>query len=117
MAAAIGLTPNKIVGLVALLLAGYFVIIAVTNAAHNASLAQEQRQLERENTQLTRTVGELQAVKSYVRSEAYIESVARQQLNLVRPGEVLVKVLPTEPGDPAQQDGPPEPWWRRLFGR
>lgn len=117
MAAAIGLTPNKIVGLVAMLLAGYFVIIAVSNAAHNASLAQEQRSLERENTQLTQTVGELQAVKGYVRSEAYIESVARQQLNLVRKGEILVKVLPTEPNTDTQHDGPPEPWWRRLFGR
>jgi cell division protein FtsB len=117
LAAAIGLTPNRLVLLIAGVLIAYFVVITLSNATHNASLAEEQRVLERETSALAGSLTELHAVEKYVRSEEFVEGVARNQLNLVRPGEVLVKVLPSEQGESEPPEGPPSPWWERLFGR
>lgn len=116
MASAIGLTPNRIVVLIALILIGYFAVIGASNALHNASLAREQRQLEADMNNIQGQIEQASKVKDYVRSDEYIEGVARNELNLVRPGEVLVKVVPATPTPSEQDDGQaPRPWWERLF--
>ncbi len=117
LAASIGLTPNRIVLIIALILVAYFGVIGVSNATHNASLAREQRVLERETTGLAAELARLRAVKSYVKSDEFVEGTARNQLGLVRPGETLVRIIPEVKDGAAPPDGPPGPWWERLFGR
>jgi cell division protein FtsB len=91
-------------------------------------LAQEETELRREIAQLRSENVRLQAELSYVRGDRYIESVAREQLNLVRPGDrplILVGPGGAPPVEPApRRDPPPLPEksaWRRLldsiFGR
>ena len=105
--------------MLALVLAGYFIVIGASNAAHNAKLAREQRAVEREVTEIRASIDQLGAARAYVRSDAFIESVARNELNLVRPGEVLVKVLPLhrDDSDTEPQGTAATPWWERLLGQ
>lgn len=91
-------------------------------------LTQEERALRLEISQLRRENLLLQADLQFTRSDQYVESVAREQLGLVRPGDrafVLVgpAAAPTvEPTTRREAPAPPErSAWRRvldaLFGR
>lgn len=56
----------------------------------------------------------LEAVKSYVASDAYVEQQARRQLGYGREGEtVFVVSSPEIKQDPGQSGS----WWERLFPR
>lgn len=90
-------------------------------------LAQEEAELRREIAQLRDANLRLQAELNDARGDAAIESVAREQLNLVKPGDrpfLLVgpAASPTPPA-PRREPAPPaeKPAWRRvldpLFGR
>ena len=73
--------------------------------------------LDRENRHLAARVGELQ-------TDAEIERLAREQYNLVKPGEVAYAILPgpndvqppTSPGFPTPPPAP-DGWWDGLKSR
>ena len=57
-------------------------------------------------------------VRDYLRTDEYVEFMARRVFGLVKPGEVLVIV--DAPKSPAAQQGPDDAplgatWWQRLF--
>lgn len=74
------------------------------------------RVLEEQNRELTSRVAEL-------RTDAEIERLAREQYNLVRPGEEAYAILPaagTPPPPPARVTPPQErgtSWWARAWDR
>ena len=91
-------------------------------------LAEEEAQLRREIAQLRLENLRLQGELTYARSDQYIESVAREQLNLVRPGDRAILLV----GPPRRSTPEPTPRreatpvaerspWRKLldpiFGR
>ncbi|HYU20271.1 MAG TPA: septum formation initiator family protein [Chloroflexota bacterium] len=91
-------------------------------------LGQQEAELRQEVAELRQENLRLQAELSYVRSDEYIETVAREQLNLARPGDrpfVLVgpRPSPTPELSTRREIGalPEKPAWRRLlealFGR
>ena len=89
---------------------------------HEYHLRQNQADLHRQITQLDQDQKQLTAVRDYLKSDEYIEDVARRVLGLVHPGETLVVVsssapptpVPTEaPGDVART--PAAEWWKNLF--
>ncbi len=91
--------------------------------AHNYRLHDDETQLRQDIAELNREHAQLVAVRDYLKSDEYVEYVARNTLGLVRPGETLVIVsssapppLPT-PTPTAGAGGArtPEPWWRQLF--
>lgn len=68
---------------------------------------------------------QLQATATYVQSDSYVESYARNEGNYIRPGEVRVVPLfvegtpeptpvPEPTPDPAAQALPWQAWWRLL---
>jgi cell division protein DivIC len=82
------------------------------------ALRVEIRDLRNENIALQQEILE-------ARTDASIETIAREQLGLVRPGDnplVLVAAGPTpgSPDEPAPQPTPPPPpwrqWWDYFFG-
>ncbi len=107
--------PALIAGLV-LLLAGVF-----------GSAYWDGYQLRREATRLVRERDELRRQNVQLREEirllhtpAYIERQAREQLGLVRPGEIaVILVRPTPaPAPPTTQDAEDSGgWWARLRRR
>jgi cell division protein FtsB len=90
---------------------------------HEYNLRQEQASLHREIAQLDRDHEQLVAVRDYLKSDEYIEDVARRTLGLVRPGETLVVVSSSAPTParpaPAATPGPVHTpaaeWWKDLF--
>ena len=96
-----------------------FLFVAVfptrTWLAQREAIAAEEdrlRVLTDHNRQLAARVQELQ-------TDAELERLAREQYNLVRPGEEAYAILPA-PGDPPPAPPPPapepdDPWWRRLL--
>ncbi len=85
-------------------------------------LGLEEDDLRRDVEQLRRENVRLQAAVSDARSDASIEKVAREQLNLVKPGDrpiVLVGPPGGQAAEPSARPGPPptpeKPAWRRLL--
>lgn len=105
----------------ALLAAAYFGYSTYHYIAHNYQLAEEEASVQRDIAELDQRHAQLTAVRDYLRSDEYVEYVARNTLGLVRPGETLVIVSSSAPpvatatsiaGSVEQDHGP---WWQELF--
>ncbi len=104
----------------ALLAGGYLALTTTRYVIHNYQLHQDKAEIRREIAQLDRDHEQLVAVRDYLKSDEYIEDVARRILGLVRPGETLVVVSSSETAPPPAST--PEPqytpgaeWWKALF--
>lgn len=83
-----------------------------------AALEQEIAELKRENTRLIRAI-------QRAKSDYGIEQIAREEMNLIRPGDKTVllvgppqsAVAPQAPVAPPQPDRAPRPLWQQLLGR
>ena len=100
---------------VAALLLGLFLYATAQTATQTYRLHNQRRDLDHEVAELRLQKAELAGLREYVRSDEYIEYVARSQLGLVRPGETAVVVA--APAAPPPQRKPGERWWQTLFGR
>jgi len=85
---------------------------------HNYELHQQESQVRREIDQLNKDHEQLVAVRDYLKSDEYIQDVARRVLGLVNPGETLVIVNGTTPAaaPPVVQQTPGSEWWKELLG-
>jgi len=113
------LTP--IVTAAALLAIVYLSFTTIRYVVHDHRLHQQEAQVRRDIGQLDRDHERLVAVRDYLKSDEYIEDVARRILGLVRPGETLVVVsgatpVPVPTPTAAAADARDEPWWQQLFG-
>jgi cell division protein FtsB len=112
------LTP--IVVCAAVLAATYFAFSTWHYITHNYRLSQEEAELRNDITRLDQEHGQLVAVRDYLKSDEYVEDVARRILGLVRPGETLVIVSSSAPSmatatPTAGSNAETEPWWKDLF--
>jgi cell division protein FtsB len=115
------LTP-LVVGAAALAIT-YLGFTTTRYVVHEYNLREEQARLHREINQLDRDHAQLVAVRDYLKSDEYIEDVARRVLGFVRPGETLVVVSSSAPEPaamaPAATPGPVRTpaaaWWKDLF--
>ena len=89
------LTP-LVIGAAALAIT-YLGFTTARYVVHEYSLSEDQAQLHREINQLDRDHQQLIAVREYLKSDEYIDDVARRVLGLVRPGETLVVVSSSAP--------------------
>jgi cell division protein FtsB len=99
---------------------GYLAFTTVRYVVHDYRLRNDEAALRREITGLDTDHGRLVAVRDYLRSEEYVEYVARRILGLVRPGETLVVVSGAQPAPTAAAATPPADrergeWWEDLF--
>lgn len=97
---------------------GYLLFTAAGEVLLSHRLNQDEQRLEQELTKLRRQQVQLEAIREYLKTDEYIEGVARRVLGLVRPGETLVIVSSTVPPTPmpdgfAQEDG--HRWWEALY--
>jgi cell division protein FtsB len=109
-----------LIALVAAFVVGYLLFRAGGIGLQSYRLAGQEQQVRREIADLQRQHEELLALREYLRSDEYIESVARRVLGLVKPGETLTIVSGPqgeEAGAPAEESSRPNrPWWEALFG-
>lgn len=104
----------------ALLAAGYLGVTTGRYVITNYQARGEEAALRAELRQLDEDHGQLTAVREYLRSDEYIEYVARRILGLVRPGETLVIVDGADPVPTATPEADSVPtaagaWWKDLF--
>ena len=110
------LSPGRILLLVTVLVAAYLLVSAGGNVIQSYRLASDEARLRQEVETLQRQKDQLQQIRDYLRTDDYIEFMARRVFGLVEPGESLVVVDAPDLGDVAvESDG--LTWWQRLFGR
>jgi cell division protein FtsB len=106
--------------LVAAFVVGYLLFRAGGTGFQSYRLVGQEQQVRQEIAELQRQHEELVALREYLRSDEYIESVARGVLGLVKPGETLTIVSGPQgedAGAPAVESSRPNrPWWEELFG-
>lgn len=109
-----------LVVLVAAFVVGYLLFRAGGTGFQSYRLAGQEQQVQRDIAELQRQHEELVALREYLRSDEYIESVARRVLGLVKPGETLAVVSGPQGAEPTVPAGesnrPNQPWWEELFG-
>lgn len=104
---------SRLLFVVCLVVAGYFVYSASIGALRTHQLSQEEEDAGRQVQLLKEKKAYLEAVKNYVASDAYVEQQARRQLGYIREGEVpFVVVSPPLKDDSHATSGD---WWQRLF--
>jgi cell division protein FtsB len=95
----------------------YFLFSAGSNFLHSYRLAGDETRLRDEVEELQLQIDQLQQIRDYLRTDEYVEFMARRVFGLVKPGETLVTVQSPSPDEPSLPDAPDEKWWQRLFGR
>lgn len=114
------LSLTRTVMVLAALAVGYFVFSALGGSLLSDSLKQDEQRLEREIQDLRRQEVTLEAIRDYLRTDEYIEGVARRLFGLVRPGETLVIVSSSATPVPTPEDDVGEAsglrWWEELYG-
>lgn len=99
----------------------YFLVSGGLQAVRSYQLGQEEGRREEELRQLQERYRRLEALRDYLNSDEYIETVAREQLGLVRPGEqgiVVIAAAPTptpEPGPDGEASPSQDLWWEDLI--
>lgn len=102
---------------IAILLIAYLGVTTARYVVHNYQARSQESALRTELTQLAEDRRQLEATRDYLKSDEYIEYVARRTLGLVRPGETLVLVSgPERAPEPASTPAPGVAWWKELFG-
>lgn len=111
------LTISRLILAVTALMVVYFLVAGGLNAVRSYHLRQEESRLRSEIQDLQRRYQRLEALRDYLNSDEYIEAVAREELGLVREGEVGIVVISTAPTPtPAPgQDADGQLWWESLI--
>lgn len=102
----------------------YFLVALGGRAAQLVQMHQEGRQLEQELAMLQAREQRLLDDRDRILQHQDIESIARRDLNLIKPGETAIIVYPAFASDPPPPapDEPAKPqreptWLERLFSR
>ena len=103
---------SRLVFFAGLLVAAYFIYTAAAGALQAHNLSEDRATAEKDLAQLEDKKACLDAVKSYVASDAYVEQEARRRLGYTRDGEVPFVVISPSPEPQAVAEGD---WWQRLF--
>jgi cell division protein FtsB len=109
-------SPVKVIVLVTSLVVAYFLVTAAIGGVRSYQLHQREGSLRGEIQELQVRYERLDALREYLNSDEYIETAAREQLGLVRPGETGFIAIPSQPSPtPGPDDPRPELWWDVLI--
>jgi cell division protein FtsB len=108
-------SPGRLLLLATLAIAGYLLVSAGSNALHTYRLAGDEAELRDEVGALLQEKEQLLQVRDYLRTDEYIEYMARRIFGLVKPGESMVVV--EAPAEAREEDDAGLKWWQRLFGQ
>ncbi len=96
---------------------GYLLFSAGGNVLQSYRIAGDEARLRAQVDQLHAQEAQLSQIRDYLRSDDYVEYMARRVFGLVMPGESLVVVQAPDQATPTPSETPGEPWWQRLYGR
>ncbi len=108
------ITWSRTVVAVAAVIVAYLGATTAGNAIENRQLDGERRALQREIAAYQTQHDQLTGIRSYFKSDEYIQTIARRELGLTMPGEPLVIVVsPERPLTTADDNG--SAWWQKLL--
>ena len=101
--------PYILLALVVLTVLGVFSSIVGHGFEELTAAEKERERLEQQKVELAKSISELEETLEAIRTDpAAVESIARSELAMVRPGEtVILLATPTPPPKPAPLTGPP----------
>ncbi len=102
------ISPAQLTVLVVCCVSIYFVVAFYGKSLDSYRLNQRANIVLRENALLERQIKELQERVAYLSTESYVETTAREKLNLVKPNDRPIVVLPAQL-EVAGVEGPPLP--------
>jgi cell division protein FtsB len=109
----------RVLLLLAVVAGGYFAFAAYGEDLFSHRLSHEEQQVRDEIDRLVQQKAELEALRDYLRTNDYVEGVARRVLGWVRPGETLYVIESDAPATPEVTAANGEPsdqtWWERLY--
>ena len=104
----------QLVGAAALALAIFIAVVLTQRLTTSVVLWRQQQQLQAEIDASKAETERLEKKKQRVQTDEWVESVARSDLKMVRPGEVSVIGVPAPS---AQSTAVPREWWEQVVGR
>jgi cell division protein FtsB len=113
-------SPGRILLVATIVVSAYLIYSAGGSLLHSYHLQGDEDRLRAEVVDLRQQQDQLEQVRDYLRTDEYVEFMARRVFGLVKPGEILVIVdAPKTPG--SSLDAPDDfplgaTWWQRLFG-
>jgi cell division protein FtsB len=120
-----GLSLTRLVMLLAGCVAALLLVGFVRQSMAEQRIERRAEQIQAEIRQLEADKAQLAGRIAYYQSDEYVERIAREKLNLVRPGDVAVVLVPA--GRPASSDteqraapsrsGYWPKWWAWLTGK
>lgn len=111
------LSPGRILLAGTLVVAVYLLVSAGSSLLHSYRLAGDEARLREDVERLHQQQDELQQIRDYLRTDEYVEFMARRVFGLVKPGETLVVVDAPPPTGASPDAASDTQWWERLFGR
>lgn len=108
---------TRLIMAAAAVIAVYFLVAGGINTIRARQLREQESRLEADIGDLQSRYDRLEALKRYLSSDEYIESVARRELGLVKQGEVgivAISTVPTPTPEPGA-DGDSSLWWDTLI--
>lgn len=110
------ISTTRLILAVTALIVVYFLTVGVVQTVRSHQLGQQEDRARAEIAQLQARYTRLEALEDYLTSDEYIEAVAREELGLVKPGEIGFVAISTVPAPtPAPGEAPPELWWDVLI--
>src|SRR2546429_585344 len=103
-------SAHQVFSLVVVALAVLLLVVLAQRAATNIVLSQQEQTLRNEINTLDAEHERLERRKRYVQTDEYVESVARRDMKLAKPGEVAVigeSAPPTQPTSTPRDGGGP----------
>jgi cell division protein FtsB len=111
-------SPGRILLALSLIVIAYLLFTAGGSIIDYYRLTDNESNLRQQVAQLHAQEQQLEQIRDYLRSDDYVEFMARRVFGLVKPGETLVIVkAPPIPTPEAGPNDPAKPWWQELFGR
>lgn len=111
------LSSTRVVLATTAVLVVYFLVTGATTALQSRGLTEREGRVKTEIESLQQRYERLEGLRAYLDSDEYIESVAREQLGLVRQGETGIVVIPAaaSPTPEADDAGGEGIWWETLI--
>jgi cell division protein DivIC len=101
-----GVSAAQLTVLVVCCVSIYFVIAFYGKSLDSYRLSQRANAVRRENARLEAQIKDLQERVAFYATESYLETTAREKLNLVKPGDRPIVILPAQI-EVATVEGPP----------
>lgn len=109
-----GLSAARLIFGVAALIVVYFLATFAVQFVRDRQLGDQESGVQAEIEEMQQRHDRLTALEEYLNSDEYIETVAREQLGLVKEGEVAFVGISSQPA-PTPVPGDPRLWWEVLI--